>query len=84
MPCWPPDARWLVASVLAVVEREADGADQGETEGLNGQRFNRAGGTHRIINDSNKSASCERKKIAIFIKNELTSGRFALKYRAMR
>ncbi len=39
----PPRARSLVASVLAVVEREVDGADQGETRGLNGQRFNSAG-----------------------------------------
>ncbi len=38
-----PDARGLVASVLAVVEREVDGADRGKTEGLNGQRFNGAG-----------------------------------------
>ena len=38
-----PDVRRLIASVLAVVERAADGADQGETEGLNGQRFNGAG-----------------------------------------
>ena len=38
-----PDVRRLVASVLAVVEREADAADRGETEELNGQRFNGAG-----------------------------------------
>ena len=38
-----PDVRRLIASVLAVVERVVDGAAQGETEGLNGQRFNGAG-----------------------------------------
>ncbi len=39
----PPSARSLVASVLAVVERVVDGAGQGETEGLNSQRFNGVG-----------------------------------------
>ena len=39
----PPGARSLVASVLAVVERAVEGMGPGETEGLNGQRFNGAG-----------------------------------------
>ncbi len=38
-----PDVRRLVASVLAVVERAADGTGQGATQGLNGQRINGAG-----------------------------------------